>query len=42
MGIIAAIIIFVGLFPNIVIENIIEPARNAITNYSAYIGGVIP
>jgi multicomponent Na+:H+ antiporter subunit D len=42
MGIIAAIIIFFGLFPNIVIENIIQPATNAITNYSAYIGGVIP
>jgi multicomponent Na+:H+ antiporter subunit D len=46
MGIIACIIIFFGLFPNLVIDNIVTPATNAITNYSSYItsvmGGVIP
>ncbi len=42
MGIIACIIIFIGLFPSIILENIIQPATEAITNYSAYIGGVIP
>jgi multicomponent Na+:H+ antiporter subunit D len=42
MGIIACIIIFIGLFPSIIIDNIIQPATQAITNYSAYIGGVIP
>ena len=42
MGIIAVIIILIGLFPNFVIENIVQPAINAIENYSSYIGGVIP
>ena len=46
MGIIACIIIFIGLFPNIVIENIVQPAADAIVNYSSYItsvtGGIIP
>jgi len=40
MGIIACIIIIFGLFPNIVIDNIIQPAVNAITNHEAYIRGV--
>ena len=42
MGFIAAIIIIFGLFPNMVIDNIIEPAKNAIINYGSYIGGVLP
>ena len=42
MGIIACIIIFFGLFPNFVIDNIVQPAADAIVNYSSYIGGVIP
>jgi len=42
MGIIALIIILIGLFPNFVIENIVQPATDAIVNYSSYIGGVIP
>jgi multicomponent Na+:H+ antiporter subunit D len=41
MGIIACIIIFIGLFPNIVITNIVEPAVNALTNHSSYINSVI-
>jgi len=42
MGLITFFIIFFGLFPNLVIENIVQPAVEAINNYSAYIGGVIP
>jgi multicomponent Na+:H+ antiporter subunit D len=41
MGIIVCIIIFFGLFPNIVIDNIVQPAADALTNYSAYIGGIV-
>ena len=41
MGIIACIIIFIGLFPNLVIDNIVQPAVNAITNNSNYISNVI-
>jgi multicomponent Na+:H+ antiporter subunit D len=32
MGILACIIIFFGLFPDIVVNNIVEPAVNALTN----------
>jgi len=42
MGFIACFIIFFGLFPNIVINSIIEPAKDAILNYTSYIGGIIP
>ena len=41
MGIIAAIIIIFGLFPNLIVENIVEPATRAIVDYSSYIGGVL-
>ena len=41
MGIISAIIIIFGLFPNLVVENIVEPATRAIVDYSSYIGGVL-
>ena len=41
MGIIAFIIIIIGLFPNFVVENIVEPATRAILDYSSYIGGVL-
>jgi len=37
MGIIACIIIFIGLFPDLVVNNIVEPAVNALTNHSSYI-----
>jgi len=37
MGIIACIIIFIGLFPDLVVNNIVEPAVNALTNHSNYI-----
>jgi multicomponent Na+:H+ antiporter subunit D len=46
MGVIAFIIIFFGLFPNLVVENIIQPAAKAIIDHSSYIttvmGGVLP
>ena len=39
MGLIAIVIIFFGLFPNLILENIVQPAADALMNYSAYIGG---
>ena len=41
MGIIACIIVFIGLFPNIFVENIVTPAANALQNATSYIGGVL-
>jgi multicomponent Na+:H+ antiporter subunit D len=41
MGIIACIIIFIGLFPDLVVNNIVQPAVNALTNHSNYINNVI-
>jgi len=44
MGIIAVIIVFIGLFPDIFINNIVEPATKALENsgqYVQYIMGVI-
>jgi len=40
MGIIACIIIFIGLFPDLVMNNIVEPAANALFNHGLYAGGV--
>jgi multicomponent Na+:H+ antiporter subunit D len=37
MGIIACLIIFIGLFPNLVVENVVTPAANALKNASQYI-----
>jgi multicomponent Na+:H+ antiporter subunit D len=42
MGAVAFIIIIFGLFPNLVINNIVQPAADALTNYTAYISKVIP
>ncbi len=43
MSILAGIIIFIGLFPNIFIENLVEPAVNSLTvNYEAYVQKIIP
>jgi len=46
MGVITFIIIVFGLFPNLVVENIIQPAAKAIIDHSSYIttvmGGVLP
>lgn len=41
MGIIACIIIFIGLFPGFVITNLVEPATTAILNHTQYIGAVL-
>ena len=41
MGAVVVIIIIFGLFPNIVINNIVQPATQALTNYSTYISKVI-
>jgi len=40
MLIIACVIIFIGLFPNLVVENIVNPAVAALQNATAYIGGI--
>jgi len=37
MGIIATIIIFLGLFPDLVLTHVVEPATNALIDYSGYI-----
>ena len=46
MAIIAGIIIFFGLFPDLVVNNIVQPAVNALTDNSIYIskviGGIVP
>jgi len=41
MGIIACIIVIFGLFPELVINNIVEPAANALIGYSEYISQVV-
>ena len=41
MGIIASIIIFFGLFPDFVVNNIVQPAANALADNSIYITQVI-
>ena len=42
MGTIATIIIIFGLFPELIVNNIVEPAANALINYGDYVRGVIP
>lgn len=41
MGIIACIIIFIGLFPQLVINNVVEPAANALISSKEYIQVII-
>jgi len=41
MGVIAAIIIVFGLFPNLVVENIVRPAADALIQHSSYITHVL-
>jgi multicomponent Na+:H+ antiporter subunit D len=41
MGVVACIIVIFGLFPNIVIQYLIEPAANALLNNAQYIGAVL-
>ena len=41
MGIISAIIIFFGFFPELIISNIVEPATNALINHSDYVNTIL-
>jgi multicomponent Na+:H+ antiporter subunit D len=41
MGIIAGIIVFIGLFPDVILSNIVEPASNALIGYSEYVSQVM-
>jgi len=41
MGAIVVVIIIFGLFPNLVINNIVQPATNALINSSSYVSKVI-
>ncbi len=41
MGVIACIIIFFGLFPNLILENLIQPAAEALVNHGRYINHVV-
>jgi len=41
MGAIVVIIIIFGLFPNLIINNVVQPATNALVNSSSYISKVI-
>jgi multicomponent Na+:H+ antiporter subunit D len=42
MGAIVVIIIIFGLFPNLVIDNIVQPAASALVDHSSYILKVLP
>jgi len=41
MGILVCIIIFFGLFPGLVVENIVRPAADALVNNSQYLSAVL-
>jgi multicomponent Na+:H+ antiporter subunit D len=41
MGFLATIAIFIGLFPNVVIDNLVKPAADALVNHAQYIGTVV-
>jgi len=41
MGLVAALVIFIGLFPNLVIDALVKPAANALLNHAQYIGTVV-
>jgi multicomponent Na+:H+ antiporter subunit D len=41
MGILAACIIFFGLFPGLIVDNIVAPATNALINQASYINAVM-
>ena len=40
MGILACIIIFIGLFPEYIINSFVTPAANALVNFGSYIRAV--
>jgi multicomponent Na+:H+ antiporter subunit D len=41
MGLVAALVIFIGLFPNLVIDALVKPAADALLNHAQYIGTVV-
>ena len=41
MGVLATIIIIFGLFPELVLNNIVQPAAEALLNHAQYISGVL-
>jgi multicomponent Na+:H+ antiporter subunit D len=41
MGLVAALAIFIGLFPNLVIDSLVKPAADALLNHAQYIGTVV-
>ncbi|MCJ7698539.1 MAG: NADH:ubiquinone oxidoreductase [Thermoplasmata archaeon] len=41
MGLVAALMIFIGLFPNLVIDALVKPAADALLNHAQYIGTVV-
>ncbi len=41
MGFIACIIVFVGLFPNLIIDNLITPAAEALQSTTSYINAIV-
>ena len=41
MGIIASIIIVFGLFPNVILETLVQPAADALLNNAAYLSAVL-
>jgi len=41
MALIACIIIFIGLFPNIIVDNLVTPAAEALQNTTSYISSII-
>jgi multicomponent Na+:H+ antiporter subunit D len=41
MGIVAVLVIFIGLFPNLIIDALVKPATNALLNHAQYITTVV-
>ncbi len=41
MGILAVLIIFFGIFPDVMLDNLVTPAVDALLNQAGYIGGVL-
>lgn len=41
MALVACIIIFIGLFPNIIVDNLVTPAAEALQNTTSYIGAIM-
>jgi len=41
MGLVAALVIFIGLFPNLIIDALVKPAADALLNHAQYIGTVV-